>query len=159
MHHSRQSKHRPDLEEIPRLGDAPFAARGVTFGCYSHVGVECLPGFRLEMANTKRSEEEDILDGGDEAVALCVVRRRAYGWGREVSLWVSHKLLLLLLLLLLAGLRPNRFLLAPPWMLGVVTLCGGPESFGSNLRSFCSKTPVLVSGGTWIRTGHTMIFS
>jgi hypothetical protein len=76
-----------------------------------------------------RSGQEDILDGGDEAVALSVVRRRAYRGGVERSLWVSHKLLL-------AGLHPNQFLLAPPWKLGVVTLCGGPKSFGSSRWAF-----------------------
>jgi hypothetical protein len=121
------SKHRPDLEEIPKLGDAPFAAWGVTFGCYSHVGVERLPGLRLEMANTKRDQDKRTSWTVVMRPSLCPSFGGAHTavGSRGLCVWVSHKLLL-------AGLHPNRFLLAPPWKLGVVTLCGGPKSLGSS---------------------------
>jgi hypothetical protein len=113
------------------LGDAPFAAWGVTFGCYSHVGVQRLPGFRLEMANTKRDQDKRTSWSVVMRPSLCPSFGGAHTavGSRGLSVWVSHKLLL-------AGLHPNRFLLAPPWKLGVVTLCGGPKSFGTSLRVF-----------------------
>jgi hypothetical protein len=85
IHHSRQSKHRPDLE-VTQIGGCalryPGSKRRLLLSCRGGTFAWVRP---RDGEHRTRSGEEEILCGGDEAVPLSVVRRRAYRGGVDRS--------------------------------------------------------------------------